>query len=376
MMAIRNDVWVLAQPEFRDEVEEELERVPQPRLHIVWVDLPRVLDPWQLTNGRIGIGLHYVAWQELAYRRARTLQAQIGFDFVHHVSLGTVSAPPRLWRLGIPFIWGPIGGGQTSPSSFLMYFHGERMRESLRNARLRLLPFSPAFRKAAQRSMLVLATNRETVAVLKQAGARDVHSALDGALPAEYVPQTPVTRKASSETTFLWAGTFVPRKGLPIAMEALAQTDASIRLVVAGTGRKRDEWEKLGKSLGIEKRIQFLGKLSWQEMRNCYCEADGFLFTSIRDSFGTVILEAMAHALPMVALDHQGVAAHVPDHAALKVPVTHPTETVARFAAAMQRLGSSPELRERLGRAGWEFAQSQVWERRVVAFENLMLSRI
>src|SRR5262249_54345428 len=142
--------------------------------------------------------------------------------------------------------------------------------------------------------------------------------------------------------------------------------------LVAGGGRKRREWEALAVRLKLNGRVSFLGKLSWEEMRAVYRRADGFVFTSLRDTFGTVILEAMAHALPVIALDHQGVAMHVPDKAALKVSVTNPTDTVRNLAASMTLLGSSPSLRSQLGEAGWEFAQQNVWDRRALLFDELI----
>jgi glycosyltransferase involved in cell wall biosynthesis len=366
-----HEVWVIAHPEFREEVEGELRRSPRSNLRIIWADIPRWMDPLRLSDRRMGVRPYYIFWQESAFRWACELHSKIDFDFVHHVSLGTVSAPPKLWRLGIPFIWGPIGGGQTTPAGFLRYFGKERVKEFLRNTRVRLLPLSPALRQAARRS-LVMATNRETMSILKRAGATKVHSLLDGALPIEYIPEAPITREARSGITFLWAGAFEPRKCLPLALEALSKTDPWIHLQVAGAGRKRVAWEKLAASLGLAERVHFLGLLTAEELRERFREADGFVFTSIRDSFGSVLLEAMAHALPVIALDHQGVAIHVPDGAAIKVPVTNPGETVASLASGMRLLGSSAELRSQMGRAAWEFARSQLWERKVAFVEELI----
>jgi glycosyltransferase involved in cell wall biosynthesis len=365
VLALSHDVWVIAHPEFREEVEDELRRKPQPSMRLFWVDLPRRFDLWQLSAGRAGFRLHYLVWQEMAFRCARALHAYIDFDYVHHLSIATISAPPKLWRLGVPFIWGPIGGGQTSPNSFLKYFGRERISELARTARLRMLHLYPALRLAAQNSALVMATNCETMELLRRAGAANLQPLLDCALPSEYLPPRPLVRPARAGITLIWAGRFVARKGFPLALEALAQTDQSIRLMVAGDGGKREEWQKLAASLGVGERVRFLGRLSWDRMSDAFDQADGFLFTSIRDSAGSVILEAMAHALPVIALNHHGVAAHFPDNAAIKVPVTSPGEVIANIAAAMRQLNESPELRQRLGEAAWRFASTQVWENRI-----------
>jgi glycosyltransferase involved in cell wall biosynthesis len=78
----------------------------------------------------------------------------------------------------------------------------------------------------------------------------------------------------------------------------------------------------------------------------------------------------MASGLPIVALDHQGVRAFVPDVAGIKVPVSDPKETVSRFASAIHFLACSPKARTEMGRASWEFARSQTWRRRAELMSN------
>jgi glycosyltransferase involved in cell wall biosynthesis len=99
-------------------------------------------------------------------------------------------------------------------------------------------------------------------------------------------------------------------------------------------------------------------------MREAFLGAHAFVFTSLRDSFGTVVLEAMAHGLPVVTLDHQGVGTFLPEAAAIKVPVTTPEDTVRLLAEAIDRLAADEALRLRMAQAAWRFAQAERWDRR------------
>ena len=56
-------------------------------------------------------------WQRAALRHARDLHRQVGFDVVHHLTWAGIRAPTFLGALTAPLIIGPIGGGETSPSS-------------------------------------------------------------------------------------------------------------------------------------------------------------------------------------------------------------------------------------------------------------------
>lgn len=363
-LARHHDVHVLSHPQHRAETEAALRRDRRP-LAFTWVGLPAAVDPWNPAQDGRGIHLHYVIWQHLAYRTAARLHAQHHFDIVHHVSWGTVSAPPLLWRLPVPFVWGPVGGGQTVPSGFEHYLGNVAMVDRLRDVRMRLLPWRPLARKAARRSALLLATNRETRDMLKRLGGRDIRLAYDNGVLPSLLPPAPPERPVRRELTLLWAGRIEPLKALPLALESLARLgDVPVRLLVAGQGSQESLARARARELGLDDRVRFLGHVPWTSMPALFREADAFLFTSLRDSMGSVVLEAMAQALPIVTLDHQGVAVLVPDEAGFKVPVTTPADTQAAMAGAIRELAASPDLRRHMGEAAWTRARLSTWERR------------
>jgi N-acetylglucosaminyldiphosphoundecaprenol N-acetyl-beta-D-mannosaminyltransferase len=163
-----------------------------------------------------------------------------------------------------------------------------------------------------------------------------------------------------------------PRKALPLALQALARADdVPVRLLIAGDGEMRKSWEHCAARLGLEHKVEFLGKVPWNEMPGVYQRADAFLFTSLRDSFGSQVLEAMGQALPILTLDHQGVGTFVPARAGIKIPVTTPREIVSQIAEGIRRLAGDPEGRWRMGEAGRAFARTQTWEKRAEWMSNL-----
>jgi glycosyltransferase involved in cell wall biosynthesis len=367
-----HEVWALVHPHERWAVEEFLTADPNPNLHFHWVLPPRWLDPWDPARGERGIRPHYVLWQRAALSLAAHLHARVGFDIAHHVSWGSASRPPLLWRLPIPFVWGPVGGGQVAPNAFHSYFGSWWRREKLRTGFVRAARFRPVLHNAARRAALVLATNQETRRMLEDAGAKRVEPFLDSGLAGGLIVSEWTERTCEPVLRLLWAGRLEPRKCLPLALEALARVkDLPFKLRVAGNGPMRQEWGALAARMGLEGRVEFLGLVPHPEMPALYRSADAFIFTSLRDSFGSVVLEAMGAGLPIVTLDHQGVGAFVPPEAGFKVPVTKPEETVAGLADAIRALAESPELRARMGRAAWEFAKTQTWERRAEQMTEL-----
>src|SRR4029079_18301007 len=61
----------------------------------------------------------YRRWLRRAFGVAKRLHAEIGFDIAHHVTFNGYREPSYLYRLGIPFVWGPVGGAQNYPWRFL-----------------------------------------------------------------------------------------------------------------------------------------------------------------------------------------------------------------------------------------------------------------
>jgi glycosyltransferase involved in cell wall biosynthesis len=361
----QHQVWVIAHPQYRERVERVLIEQPHPNLHFEWVTTNTRFDPWKPEKGESGIRVHYIFWLSKAYREAQRLHHDIVFDVAHHVSWGTVGAPPPLWKLGVPAVWGPLGGGQTAPEAFLPYFGASARNERIRNLYTRLLRYSPSLKRAVRSAGLILATNCETAALLTEAGARNVRMVLDCGLFSEPSPDISTRTHSGEMCTLLWAGRLEHRKGLPLVLEALARTrHLPVKLIVAGQGPLRQTWEQKTQSLGLEGKVQFQGPVPYSEMPDLFRSADAFVFTSLRDSFGSVVLEAMSYGLPIIALNHQGVGAFVPDSAGIKVPVTTPAQVVESLVLAIEKVSRCPAYRLSMGASAFERARQETWEQR------------
>jgi len=102
-------------------------------------------------------------------------------------------------------------------------------------------------------------------------------------------------------------GRLVARKNLDDLLHVLAQRrEERDLLVVIGDGPKRAEWQALAKSLGLEARVRFEGRVDEERKQQLLAAADAFVSTSEHEGFGLVFLEAMDRGLPVVAYDRGG----------------------------------------------------------------------
>jgi glycosyltransferase involved in cell wall biosynthesis len=147
-------------------------------------------------------------------------------------------------------------------------------------------------------------------------------------------------------------------KRLDVAIDALAALDQSaVHLVVAGGGELVDGFRSRAAEAGVADRVHFLGAVPHAELPDVLRAADIFLLTTEPpESFGIVLIEAMACALPVIATDYPGVRAVVADEVTgLLVPRGDP-EAVA---AALRDLAAEPERRREMGERGRSKALSE-----------------
>lgn len=366
-----NQVWVVAHPEYKDRVDNFLNSEPNCSLKFHWVTVNNCFDRWVPGQGQEkGIRLHYWLWLNEAYGQAADLHEKMRFDLVHHVSWSTISIPPPFWKLSVRSVWGPIGGGQFFPTSLASLLQQKRIKESLRSLYLTSLPFSPRLRRSLASVDIVLSTNFETRSLLRRAGATSVEMFLDCGVNGE--PIMPKKRSTQERLTLLWAGRLEPIKGLVIALRALAKCNESqISLLVAGSGSDRARMEDLTQQLGLTRQVEFLGQIPHEDMSTLFQSCDAFLFTSMRESFGSVVLEALVHGLPIVTLNQHGMRAFVPEDAAIKIAVGAPDQIIRDFAIAIETLASNPDRMRKMSRAAYIFANEQRWTLRAERMNTL-----
>jgi glycosyltransferase involved in cell wall biosynthesis len=365
-LARHHEVHVVTHPQYSVDIDKETALLPEgsrPIFH--YVNLESRFDPWVPLRGEQGIRLHYRFWQPRATKCVAELAADKKFDLVHHVSWAAFNHPPTLWKTGLPFVWGPVGGGQTWPTRFLDYAGKRAMLERGRKLAVWLSKWNPNIISALKAAELIFATNHETADLIRRVGvSRRMEMYFDNGTPAARLLDRPHAPRPGP-ITLLWAGRCEPRKGLPIALRALAQArHRDVKLVVAGDGPDKANSEALARQLNIQDRVSFLGRVQWQRMFDLFDEASVFLFTSLRDSTGSVVLEAMARGLPIITLDHHGIGYLVTNEFGVKVPVAEPEQTVGDFAAAIDRLAADSALRYRMGEEALRVAAANMWDQR------------
>jgi glycosyltransferase involved in cell wall biosynthesis len=158
--------------------------------------------------------------------------------------------------------------------------------------------------------------------------------------------------KRAETFTVSTAARLIERKKVHVLIEAFAILRREIpeaRLVVLGDGPERARLEKLATDLGAAEAVEFTGRVTHREVVTRIAASHVFALPSIRESLGTVYLEAMSSGVPVVGTIGEGIAdfiAHGED--GFLVPPNDP-EPVVRVLRALH---SSPEFSRRIAEAG------------------------
>lgn len=342
-----------------------IEAVPElPGVQFHYYDLPAWARSWKHRPG--GIYLYYLLWQWGAARLARQLHAWEKFDRVHHVTFVSYRQPSFMGSLGIPFIFGPVGGGETMPASLLPTLSpAGRRAERLRNLASALLPFDPFMHRTFRKAHLIACTTAETLARIPQRyrpkclvqpaiGINDWEIAVRG--------------QDSPGPHFLFVGRLLYWKGLHLAFEALAHVRKSVpdvRLRIVGQGEDRTWLESRAEAAGVTDLLEWVPSVPHDAMAEAYRSSTALVFPSLHDSGGMVVLESLAAGLPVLCLDLGGPGALATPECAcvVKTRDASPEAIVRALAEAMILLATNPQLRRRLSANAITRARQLTWDR-------------
>lgn len=357
-LSTHHEVHVITMGRHRSKIEQAVTSDMNLIFHYLWegIPLPNTLG-WLL----------YYLWQWRASALALELHREHVFAICHSLTFGTWRVPSFLFRLAIPMVWGPVGGGQVTPAGFgtVLGVLG-RIDDGWRNLCQWMSRHDPLVRLAMRKASVILCSNRDTFELIPE----QYRSKADLA-PSFGVTVNPATKKTPSPEPLeiLWVGRILPWKGLALLLRAMTRIrNRAVHLTVLGAGMDQRRCHSIARRMKLN--VSFAGWVPRTIALSHYRSADAFVFTSLHDSYAIAVMEAMAAGVPAILLDCGG-AREIPDDCAVKISTDSPAEAETKLAAAIERLANNPAELAVFGEAGRAFAaQHYTWDTRI----NYLLS--
>lgn len=324
-MAKEHTVTVLTHSYFEEHMKELEARMGPLPFKLVYFDVEPIFN--KSFESYLNSQLYFLRWQWHVRPVVKQLLRQERFDLIHHLTLGTIRYPSFLQKLGAPLVAGPLGGGERAPVRLYAGTPwGARIREMFRDVLIWSTAWDPMIHWTWGRTDVVLCRTRESRSALPWYVARDAQlvqeigcPAVDDSILSRFQPPPP-----DAPLRCLYVGRLLALKGVHLALPALARLHRrglAWTLTMVGVGPMESTLKAQARALGIDHLITWTGSLPREEVMAQYGRHDLFLFPSLHDSGGTVVLESMSQGCPVVCVDLGGPPHFVDERCGRIVPV-------------------------------------------------------
>jgi len=302
-------------------------------------------------------------WQaRLVLPFARELHSRERFDLIHHVTISSWRLASPLWKLGIPLVWGPLGGGEEVPPAFRSLLSpGTRVFERFRAFTSLQAKRSHGLRECARGAAISLAANQETLEVFKQIGCSRVEL-----LASAFFHRDRIERFRRLLASKVWhgplrifsGGNLEGRKGVSLSLRALAilkRDGTPFQYQMGGGGAEATFLKSLGRQLGLgPEDVVFGDVLSGSDYDKALSQSHVYLLPSLRENAGLTMMEAMLAGCVPVVMKLGGPGEIVTEYCGFPIKADQPSDAVKQIALTLQRLHEKREICKNLGEAASE----------------------
>ncbi len=350
-LARRNEVHVITRANNREVIEQQLPDYPNVHIHFHYYDAPFFL---KFKNKEQGIYLYYCLWQIGILSLVRKLVKEHDFDYLCHLTFGSVWLPCFLFLFKPAFIWGPLGGGEAVPDSFIktLSWRG-RLLQYFRKLLRRTACVNPLFLLNARKASILLCRTPSTVEVFPKRYRHKCHLLSDGGIE-EDIFRYQCRYEPSQKVRLIATSRLIHFKNVQLIVNALSllKYRNELELSIVGYGPEEEQLRRLVVDLQLEDMVKMVSFVPRAEVLEYLEQSDIYLFASLREACNLSLLEAMAVGLPVICLNWSGVALSTDDSCAIRLAVTTPEQMQQDMAAAIETLATDAELRRRMGGAG------------------------
>ena len=384
-LAKHHECYVITEKRFQKSLEESKKRgiVPD-SIHFRYLSMGDTYHPNRLV-ARLQSWRWYQKFQQNVLKLAAEWHQEIGFDLAQHVTYTTWRVPSELWKLGIPFVWGPISGTEIFPPSCMSSLSfTSKCFEIFRRMQTYFALKSQNTLQCARKADAIPVPHRQALEFLAQIrgseeGVSICHNFFFPDARIEELKSRHTPRDIKRPLRAFAAGNLEGRKGVAIALQAIAEAKARgirVEYQVTSRGPELEHLKQLARSLGISDQVILGERFEAEDFAEALGSFDLCLVPSLRDGAGLSIMEAMlAGCVPIVA-DWCGPAEFVTEDCGYKVPVTHPKRMAQDIARILCQLDSDRDLLRRLGTVAGERIRNSYNERQFLDSMNQIYERV
>lgn len=295
----------------------------------------------------------YMAFERQLYRQLERQLTGGDFDLIHRVTpLTPTMGSPLAGMTDVPMVIGPLNGGLPWPAEYPELRRQEReWLVPLRGLYKRLPFYGSTYRHLAG----VIAGSKHTATEVPASfGGKRFYLPENGVDPTRFpIADAWPEPHPNGRFTFITVGRLVPYKGADLIVEAMACSRAlrNCNLVIVGDGPQRGPLTELVQKHGLQNNVRIAGWVDQPQLANELGSSQSFVFPSLREFGGGVVLEALAKGLPSIVANYGGPAELVTPDCGVLLPMRPRGEMVESLRTAMEGFASNPARCRAMGAA-------------------------
>jgi glycosyltransferase involved in cell wall biosynthesis len=290
--------------------------------------------------------LGYNCWQKSAFKMAEKLHNTKKFDLVYQLNMIGFREPGYLWKLPIPFVWGPTNGFHSIPMSFLKSLKGKEyffqyLKHFFNKVQI-LISIRP--KKAAKKASIVWCVDKIAQKKIEDWGGKtDLLQETGLSLMNNIAFDLNKKFENPNVLKLVWSGMITTGKALGILIDALIlNKDLNFSLIVLGDGPLLQEMKIRAQS--INHKIVWKGWLSKDEAIECVKSSDLLIHTSLKEGTPHSVLEAIAYGIPVVCHNTCGMGVVVNDKNGFKIPYIDFKTSTLFVSELLKSIFINPEI--------------------------------
>ncbi len=290
--------------------------------------------------------LIYPYFERCVWNKFKELLKDGEYDVVHRITPVSPTAPSylakKLKTINVPFVVGPLNGGVPWPKEFPeMQKKEKEWLNTIRNA-YKLLP---GYRSLRNNATAIVCGSKAT---LEQMPVDIKHKLVYQPENAIDIQRFSLKNSICNEhhLKLAFVGRLVPYKACDIAIESIQNLakEGKVTLDIYGNGPEEQKLAKLITELNLEKYVTLHGFVPNTQLQNELVKADVFLFPSIREFGGGVVLEAMALGIVPIVMDYAGPAELVDEKCGYLIPMNKRAQVINSIKYIIEEIINDKDL--------------------------------
>lgn len=308
----------------------------------------------------------YNTWQKEAFKKAVELHHNEKFDLAYQLNMIGFREPGYLWKLNIPFSWGPTNGFHSIPFSFINCFSGKdylfQLLKHIANETQIKLAFRA--RMAAKKASVVWCVDDSAYKKMSQWTKNAELMQETGLNALTELSKTNKEYDGKRMLNLVCSGMITTGKAYFVVIDALLKIrDRNFHLTFLGDGPLKANLIK--KSAPLNNKISWLGWVKHSEAVDRVKNADILIHTSLKEGTPHSILEAISMGVPVICHDTCGMGVVVNENNGFKIPYLNANYSTEYLLDTLNSIFENPEILNKKFRTIYQGLNDLTWDSKV-----------